>query len=86
MPAERIHFELFAVAGSSQKRGRPRWRHQPDHPDQRRPRNSVSVRGAGNAQGADLPYSCNAGVYSICKCKVIEDEVVMDIWPISSTP
>ena len=41
-------------------------------------RNSVSVLDAGNAQGAELPYSCKAGVCSTCKCKVIEGEVEMD--------
>jgi succinate dehydrogenase/fumarate reductase-like Fe-S protein len=36
------------------------------------------VLDAGNAIGAELPYSCKAGVCSTCKCKVIEGEVEMD--------
>ncbi|MNE88427.1 1,2-phenylacetyl-CoA epoxidase, subunit E [compost metagenome] len=41
-------------------------------------RNSVSVLDAGNEHGAELPYSCKAGVCSTCKCKVVSGEVEMD--------
>jgi ring-1,2-phenylacetyl-CoA epoxidase subunit PaaE len=91
MPAERIHFELFAVAGSQQKREAREAARQVDAAvsqitvisDGRAlafdlPRNSQSILDAGNAQGAELPYSCKAGVCSTCKCKVIEGEVEMD--------
>lgn len=91
MPAERIHFELFAAAGSSEKREAREAARATDGAvsqvtvisDGRElsfelPRNSVSVLDAGNAQGAELPYSCKAGVCSTCKCKVVEGEVEMD--------
>lgn len=38
-----------------------------------------SMLDAGLAHGADLPYSCKAGVCSTCKAKVTEGEVVMDV-------
>lgn len=41
-------------------------------------RNTQSVLDAGNVHGADLPYSCKAGVCSTCRCKVVEGEVEMD--------
>lgn len=91
MPAERIHFELFAAAGSTQKREAREAARSVDSAvsqvtvisDGRElsfelPRNSQSVLDAGNAQGLELPYSCKAGVCSTCKCKVIEGEVEMD--------
>ncbi|HBS77545.1 MAG: phenylacetic acid degradation protein [Pseudomonas sp.] len=91
MPAERIHFELFAAAGSAQKREAREAAAQVDTAssyitvisDGRElsfdlPRNTVSVLDAGNAQGAELPYSCKAGVCSTCKCKVVSGDVEMD--------
>ncbi|MCK8659343.1 1,2-phenylacetyl-CoA epoxidase subunit PaaE [Pseudomonas umsongensis] len=91
MQPERIHFELFAAAGSQQKREAREAARQVDAAvsqitvisDGRAlafdlPRNSQSILDAGNAQGAELPYSCKAGVCSTCKCKVIEGEVEMD--------
>ncbi|GGU50878.1 phenylacetic acid degradation protein [Pseudomonas laurentiana] len=91
MAAERIHFELFAAAGNEQRREAREAARQADSAvsqitvisDGRAlafdlPRNSQSILDAGNAIGAELPYSCKAGVCSTCKCKVIEGEVEMD--------
>ncbi|MFZ4824236.1 phenylacetate-CoA oxygenase/reductase subunit PaaK [Pseudomonas putida] len=90
MAAERIHFELFAAAGSAQKREARESAAQDSSVSQitvisdgrelsfELPRNSQSILDAGNAQGAELPYSCKAGVCSTCKCKVVEGEVEMD--------
>ncbi|MCL6687461.1 phenylacetate-CoA oxygenase/reductase subunit PaaK [Pseudomonas sp. R3.Fl] len=91
MPTERIHFELFAATGSESRREARQAAAASDSgksqvtviSDGRElsfelARNSVSVLDAGNAQGAELPYSCKAGVCSTCKCKVIEGEVEMD--------
>jgi ring-1,2-phenylacetyl-CoA epoxidase subunit PaaE len=90
MAKERIHFELFAAAGSKPAakpvRRRARWTALSQITvisDGRAlafdlPRNTQSVLDAGNAIGAELPYSCKAGVCSTCKCKVIEGEVEMD--------
>ncbi|MEE3634260.1 1,2-phenylacetyl-CoA epoxidase subunit PaaE [Pseudomonas sp. AL 58] len=91
MAAERIHFELFAAAGNEQRREAREAARQADSAvsqitvisDGRAlafdlPRNSQSILDAGNAIGAELPYSCKAGVCSTCKCKVVEGEVEMD--------
>lgn len=91
MAADRIHFELFSAAGNESKREAREAARQVDSAvsqvtvisDGRAlafdlPRNTVSVLDAGNAIGAELPYSCKAGVCSTCKCKVIEGEVEMD--------
>lgn len=91
MRAERIHFELFHAAGDGQKRQAreaaravaPQVSQITVISDGRAmafdlPRNSLSLLDAGNAQGAELPYSCKAGVCSTCKCKVVEGEVEMD--------
>ncbi|WP_025127431.1 1,2-phenylacetyl-CoA epoxidase subunit PaaE [Pseudomonas sp. PH1b] len=91
MPAARIHFELFAAAGSEYKREAREAARQIDAATSQitvisdgralafdLPRNTQSILEAGNAQGAELPYSCKAGVCSTCKCKVIEGEVEMD--------
>ena len=91
MAAERIHFELFAAADNAQRREAREAARQADSAvsqitvisDGRAlafdlPRNSQSILDAGNAIGAELPYSCKAGVCSTCKCKVVEGEVEMD--------
>jgi len=91
MAKERIHFELFAAAGSQARREAREAARQVDSAisqvtvisDGRAlafdlPRNTQNILDAGNAIGAELPYSCKAGVCSTCKCRVIEGEVEMD--------
>jgi len=91
MDSQRIHFELFGAVNDGHKREARAAARQLDAEvsqitvisDGRAlafdlPRNTVSVLDAGNAIGAELPYSCKAGVCSTCKCKVIEGEVEMD--------
>jgi len=91
MAKERIHFELFAAAGNEARREAREAARQVDSAlshitvisDGRAlsfdlPRNTQNVLDAGNAIGAELPYSCKAGVCSTCKCRVIEGEVEMD--------
>jgi ring-1,2-phenylacetyl-CoA epoxidase subunit PaaE len=91
MAPEDIHYELFAADGNERKREAREAARQVDAAvsqitvisDGRAlgfdlPRNTVSVLDAGNAHGAELPFSCKAGVCSTCKCKVIEGEVEMD--------
>lgn len=92
MAPERIHFELFAARGDDSKRQVRQARSVEAVPELcdvtvisdgraqafAMARNQQSILDAGNANGAELPYSCRAGVCSTCKCKVIEGEVEMD--------
>lgn len=42
-------------------------------------RDGENLLDAGISQGADLPFSCKAGICATCKCKLISGEVEMDI-------
>ncbi|MBM96290.1 MAG: phenylacetic acid degradation protein [Oceanospirillaceae bacterium] len=89
---DRIFFELFATAGNAQKREERAAAAAANKTtsnvtviaDGRAlefdlDQNTDSILVAGNKIGAELPFSCQAGVCSTCKCKVVEGEVDMDV-------
>lgn len=89
---DRIHYELFTPAGGAPaaRQDRAETRVDPEavsevtvRADGRAltfdlTRDTKSILDAGNDMGADLPFSCKAGVCSTCKAKVVEGEVEMD--------
>ncbi|MBR7889525.1 phenylacetate-CoA oxygenase/reductase subunit PaaK [Marinomonas sp. A79] len=91
MATNKIHFELFAAAGNERKQeARAAAAEHADVSEVTVVRDGISqtfsvkqntanLLDAGNEHGADLPFSCKAGVCSTCKCKVIEGDVDMDI-------
>ena len=89
---ERVHFELFGTTADAGKAAaRAEAAARATHVSEIQiirdghsrtfelAQNSQNLLDAGNEQGAELPYSCKAGVCSTCKCKVIEGEVEMDV-------
>lgn len=88
----KVHYELFTPAGgaSTARKDRPETKVDSSAVTQvtvisdgrslafELVRNTQSILDAGNAIGADLPYSCKAGVCSTCRAKVVEGEVEMD--------
>ncbi|MDP2549296.1 MULTISPECIES: 1,2-phenylacetyl-CoA epoxidase subunit PaaE [unclassified Oceanobacter] len=92
LAADKIHFELFASVGNERKREQRadaaasgtgiseitviRDGHSKIFD---LAQNTTNLLEAGNEHGAELPFSCKAGVCSTCKCKVIEGEVDMDV-------
>jgi ring-1,2-phenylacetyl-CoA epoxidase subunit PaaE len=92
MENENVHYELFTPVGGVPKARKNRAEAKVDlqavsvvtvKADGRSltfdlVRDTESILDAGNAEGADLPYSCKAGVCSTCRAKVIEGEVAMD--------
>lgn len=87
----KIHYELFTPAGGSPQAGPAKPMAPVDKSvaseviviSEGRSlafelvRNTQSILDAGNEAGADLPYSCKAGVCSTCRARVIEGEVEM---------
>ena len=93
LPKDKVHFELFttglptAGAKRRQEKGVEHVEAETSHIkviiDGRTieydlPRNTKSILEAGNEHGADIPFSCKAGVCSTCLAKVEEGEVEMD--------
>ncbi|PFG11231.1 1,2-phenylacetyl-CoA epoxidase subunit PaaE [Marinobacter sp. LV10MA510-1] len=92
MDKSKVHYELFTPVGGVPKARKDRAETKVDlqavsvvtvKADGRSltfdlVRDTKSILQAGNDEGADLPYSCQAGVCSTCRAKVIEGEVEMD--------
>lgn len=91
MHAGQVHSELFGLDGppprplsaSTAEAGQPITCQVTVIRDGRslsfeQPDASQSLLEAANAQGAELPYACKAGVCSTCKCKVVEGDVEME--------
>jgi ring-1,2-phenylacetyl-CoA epoxidase subunit PaaE len=90
MPSDRIHMELFGVAGAQAPRKRSTvesisgdttevtviidGHHQSFTMD----RDQQSVLDAGLQHGIDIRYACKGGICASCRCKVIEGKVDMD--------
>lgn len=91
MAADKIHVELFASAGDERKREQRAEAAQDTRLSEitvirdghtqvfELAQNTQNLLEAGHEHGAELPFSCKAGVCSTCKCKVIEGDVDMDV-------
>lgn len=90
VPAERIRRELFHTDGASPAakasqagravEGECQVTVVQDGRERRfnMPRGGPSLLRAALEQGVELPWSCQGGVCSTCRCKVVEGEVEMD--------
>lgn len=92
VPKQKVHFELFGTTQDSDKKAqRTQAAERATHISSIEiirdghvkhfdlAQNTQNILDAANEQGAELPYSCKAGVCSTCKCKVVEGEVEMDV-------
>ncbi|QNH62234.1 1,2-phenylacetyl-CoA epoxidase subunit PaaE [Hymenobacter sediminicola] len=91
---EKIHFEMFASAGSAQ-RAAARQAQRPAGEDDKHSQVTVQLEGTKRVlemsyygdtildalleTGADAPYSCKNGMCSTCRCRVTEGTVEMDV-------
>lgn len=92
VPKQQVHFELFGTTHDSRKKAqRTQAAEHATHLSNIEiirdghvkhfdlAQNTQNILEAANDQGAELPYSCKAGVCSTCKCKVVEGDVEMDV-------
>jgi ring-1,2-phenylacetyl-CoA epoxidase subunit PaaE len=90
VPNDRIHKELFGVAGVQTPRKRSAGESisqdvcevtviiDGHHQSFTMSRDQQSLLDAGLQQGIDLRYACKGGICATCRCKVIEGKVDMD--------
>jgi len=91
VPAQKIHFELFATAGSRQriKTTAASASNRFDayvtviqdgtQFDFQLPSDGSTLLDAAMRAGADLPFSCKGGVCSTCKARILEGKVEMEV-------
>jgi ring-1,2-phenylacetyl-CoA epoxidase subunit PaaE len=91
---EKVHFEMFASAGSAQ-RAAARQAQRPAGEDDKHSQVTVQLEGTKRVlemsyygdtildalleTGADAPYSCKNGMCSTCRCRVTTGTVEMDV-------
>ncbi len=95
VPAQKIHFELFATASTGGLSRRPSSTSASSQRsgfdasvtviqdgtqfDFQLPSDGSTLLDAAMRAGADLPFSCKGGVCSTCKARILEGQVEMDV-------
>ncbi len=92
VPVQKIHFELFATAGSRQRTPTTRSSavekrfeasitviQDGTQFDFQLPSDGSTLLDAAMRAGADLPFSCKGGVCSTCKARILEGKVEMEV-------
>jgi ring-1,2-phenylacetyl-CoA epoxidase subunit PaaE len=94
LPAENIHFELFASPGqinTAEKKAEPAKAAATDEVsnvsvvfdgqqlDFVMPMNGMSILDAAQRHGMDIPFSCKGGMCCTCRAKLEEGEAPMDV-------